>query len=202
LTDDETAPGDSGTPHTTEPLAGQAQDPVADPAAGYPAEPLAAQPQSPAATATGKQSGKLRPVITIGVIVAFLAIVLFVVRNNVAADDLKVGTCFDIPTAVSIKTVEQHPCTETHSGEVIFVGDHDGDTYPISLALDRYVEENCVPAFETYVGAAIDSSPDLGIGYFYPDRDAWDGGDKSITCYVAKSDEGPMTESVKGSASP
>jgi hypothetical protein len=170
LTDDGTAPGDAGMPH------------------------------APAPATTEKPPGKLRPVITIGVIVAFLAIVLFVVRNNVAADDLKVGTCFDIPTAASIKTVEQHPCTESHNGEVFFVGEHDGDTYPISLALDRFVDENCVPAFETYVGASIESSADLAIGYFYPDRDGWDGGDKTITCYVARSGEGPMTESLKGSA--
>ena len=133
-------------------------------------------------------------------IVAFLAIVLYLVRNNVAADDLTVGTCFDIPTATSIQTVEQHPCTESHNAEVIFVGDHDGETYPISLTLDRYVEENCVPAFEPYVGTDLESSADLALGYFYPNRDGWDSGDRTITCYVAKADESPMTESLKGSA--
>ena len=63
--------------------------------------PAPGAPADPAAT----KSGKLRPVIIIGVIVAFLAIVLFVVRNNVAADDLKVGECFIIPNGTTVMTV-------------------------------------------------------------------------------------------------
>lgn len=143
-------------------------------------------------------SGRRRPVIIIGAIVVFLAVVLFAVRNNVAADDLKVGDCLNVPNGTSIQTVEQQPCTERHTAEVIFVGEYtDGSTYPISLALDRFIDAACVPAFETYVGRAIDSDPALSIGYFYPSRDGWDSGDRKITCYVVQPDEAPMTESVK-----
>ncbi|HEX7222637.1 MAG TPA: septum formation family protein [Candidatus Limnocylindrales bacterium] len=156
------------------------------------------QPTNPAADATARKSGGRGAVIIVGVIVAFLAIVLFIVRNNVAADDLAVGDCFNIPTATSIQTVEKQPCTESHNAEVIFVGDHDGTTYPISLTLDSYIEDNCVPAFETYVGRSIDSDPELSVGYFYPSRDGWDDGDRTITCYISQPDESPMTESLKG----
>jgi hypothetical protein len=158
------------------------------------AQPSGGPPSAPAATS----SGRMRPVIVIGVIVAFLAIVLFVVRNNVAADDLKVGDCFIIPNGTTVKTVEKHPCTESHNAEVIFVGDYtDGSTYPISLSLDRFIETACVPAFETYVGRAVDSEPELSVGYFHPTRDGWDGGDRTITCYIAQPDESPMTQSLK-----
>ncbi len=150
------------------------------------------------ASETTKKSGGRGAIIIVGVIVAFLAIVLFVVRNNVDADDLAVGDCFNIPSGTSIQTVEKQPCTESHNAEVIFVGDHDGTTYPISLTLDSYIEDKCVPAFETYVGRAIDSEPELSVGYFYPSRDGWDSGDRTITCYVTEPDEGPMTESLKG----
>ena len=129
-----------------------------------------------------------------------LAIVLYVVRNSVSAADLKVGDCFDVPTGATIKTVDHHPCTESHTAEVILVADYTGTTYPISLSLDRFIEESCVPAFTSYIGREIDAVPDLSIGYFYPSRDSWDGGDRTITCYVARSDEAPMAESVKGSA--
>jgi hypothetical protein len=191
---DESAPGGAGSPHT--PANSASEGPVQPPSG----QPPSAQPPSPEAGTTGKQPGKWRaPIIIVG-IVAFLAIVLFVVRNNVAADDLKVGTCFDIPNGTSIQTVEQHPCNESHNAEVIFVGEHDGTTYPISLALDRFVEDNCAPAFETYVGTDIESSADLAMGYLYPDRDGWESGDRTITCYVGRSDESPMTESLKGSA--
>jgi hypothetical protein len=158
------------------------------------------EPTSPGAPAdpASARSGKLRPVITIGVIVAFLAIVLFVVRNNVAADDLKVGDCFNIPNGTTVKTVEKHPCTEGHNAEVIFVGEYtDGSTYPISLSLDRFIESSCAPAFETYVKRAIDSQPELSVGYFHPTRDGWDAGDRTITCYISQPDESPMTESLK-----
>jgi len=161
-----------------------------------PSEPPSAP--APADPAAGK-SGKLRPVITIGVIVAFLAIVLFVVRNNVAADDLKVGECFNIPNGTTVQTVEKHPCTESHNAEVIFIGEYtDGTTYPISLSLDRYIQSSCVPAFESYVGRAFDTDPALNVGYFHPTRDGWDSGDRTITCYISQPDESPMTKSLKG----
>jgi hypothetical protein len=154
-------------------------------------------PPTPAAAATAKPGGR-RAVIIVGLIVAFLAIVLFAVRNNVAADDLRVGDCFVIPNGTSIQTVEKLACTESHNAEVIFVGEHDGTTYPISLTLDRYIDENCVPAFEPYVGRPFESDPAMTIGYFYPSRETWDSGDRTITCYVSQPDDGPMTESVKG----
>jgi len=163
-------------------------------------EPTSGEPTSPGAPAdpAAAKSGKLRPVIIIGVIVAFLAIVLFAVRNNVAADDLKVGDCFNIPNGTTVKTVDKHPCNESHNAEVIFIGEYtDGSTYPISLSLNRFVKSSCAPAFETYVGRAIDSDPELSVGYFSPTREGWDRGDRTITCYVAQPDESPMTKSLK-----
>ena len=151
---------------------------------------------------TGKPPGSRRPVIIVGLIVAFLAVVLFVVRNNVSADDLKVGTCFNIPDGTTIQTVEQHPCTESHNGEVFFVGEYTGTSFPISISLESYIDDNCVPAFGSYVGTEFDAATELTIGYFHPNRDGWDDGDRTITCYVARSDEGAMTESLKGSGSP
>lgn len=153
--------------------------------------------QPPPAAAPAKPRGR-GAIIIVGILVAFIAIVLFVVRNNVAADDLAVGDCFIIPNGTTIQTVEKQPCTESHNAEVIFVGEYIGDSYPISLSLDSYIEESCVPAFESYVGRSVDSEPELSIGYFYPSRDSWDSGDKTITCYVSQPDESPMTESLKG----
>lgn len=172
---------------------GSADTPV-NPATVPPVPPPSKSPpgSSPAAT-----SGRMRPVIIIGVIVAFLAIVLFVVRNNVAADDLKVGNCFNIPNGTSIQTVETQPCTDSHNGEVFFVGEYTGDSYPISLSLDRYIDETCVPAFEAYVGRAVDSQPELSIGYFYPSRDGWTSGDRTVTCYLSQPDDSPMTQSLR-----
>lgn len=141
--------------------------------------------------------GRRRNFLVGGVIVVFLAIVLFAVRNNVQADDLRVGDCFNIPGGTSFQTVEKLPCTDSHTGEVIFIGEYTGDTYPIALSLDSYLNEHCVTAFETYVGRAVDSEPELSIGYVHPTHDGWDNGDKTITCYVSQPDQSPMTESLK-----
>jgi hypothetical protein len=153
----------------------------------------------PADAPPAKQPGTRRPIIIIGAIGVFLAVVLFAVRNNVGADDLEVGTCFNIPDGTTVQTVERQACTDSHTGEVFYVGDYEGTSYPISLTLDGYVDDNCLPAFESYVGTEIEAVTDLTVGYFHPSRDGWDDGDRTVTCYVARSDEAAMTQSLKGS---
>jgi hypothetical protein len=180
---DESMPGGAGSPD-------QAEFPVAQ-------DPVQPSPEPPGSSPAPAKPGRGRTIVVIGVIVVFLAVVLFVVRNNAAVDDLAVGDCFNIPDGVTISTVEKHPCTEGHNAEVVFVGEYTGDTYPISLSLDSFVEDNCVPAFESYVGRAIDSEPELSLGYFHPTRDGWDSGDKTISCYISQPDNSPMTESLK-----
>jgi Septum formation len=170
---------------------------VPDPAPAAPSGPE--PPEPPVADAPAKQPNRRRTIIVIGVIVAFLAIVLFIVRNNVSADDLKVGDCFNVPNGTSIQTVEKLPCNESHGAEVVHVGEYTGDTYPISLSLDSYIEETCIPAFNAYTGLDINATPDLSMGYFYPTRDGWDSGDRTITCYATQADDSPMTESLKAS---
>jgi len=170
----------------------------AQPHAQAPYPPTVDEAPAPWAAPETPKPGRRRTFLIIGAIVVFLAVVLFVVRNNAAADDLKVGDCFDVPTQTTIETVTKHPCNESHGAEVIFVGEYSGDTYPISLTLDSYIEASCVPAFESYVGKNINSQAELSIGYFYPSRDSWDSGDRTVTCYALQTDESPMTESVKG----
>lgn len=156
----------------------------------------------PAVPASPTRASKVPIILILGGIVVFLAVVLWLVRDNQSADDLAVGTCFDVPsTTEGISTVTKHPCTEAHDAEVFHVAEYpDGSTYPISLGIDRFIEDECVPAFATYVGTAYADSAELGIGYFYPDRDAWGSGDRTFTCYVVNADESKLTESLKGSA--
>lgn len=196
-------PGETGSPNApVEPATGAPVPPPNVP----PPPPVAPPPVEPpppmsvptvAPAAPEKGGGGKGAIIIVGGLIAFVAIVLFLVRNNVEADDLAVGDCFNIPSATSVSTVEKFPCNESHNAEVFFVGEYTGDSYPISLTLDSYVTDNCEPAFETYLGRELDEEPELSVGYFYPTREGWDDGDKTITCYVAQPDEGPMTESLK-----
>jgi hypothetical protein len=156
----------------------------------------------PAPTAPARQPGKWRLYLILGGIVVFLGIVLWAVRDNQSVGDLAAGTCFDLPSrGGDISTVTRHACTEAHDAEVFHLAEYtDGSTYPISLRLNSFVDSACVPVFATYVGKDLDSSDDLTIGYFYPSRDGWDGGDRTVTCYAVRVDDAKLTRSLKGSA--
>ena len=121
------------------------------------------QVKAPKPRPAAKKPGGRGALIIVGLLVVFLAVVLFVVRNNVAAGDLKVGDCFDIPNGTTVRTVQSRPCAQSHNAEVIFVGEYDGATYPISLSLDSYVKATCLPAFESYVGRGINTEPKLAV---------------------------------------
>lgn len=159
-------------------------------------EPPLTPPPPPA-----KQPGKLRSVISVGVLAVVLGGVLYAVRNNQSAGDLSVGTCFDVPTASDFSTVEKRDCTAAHDAEVVLVAEYtEGDTFPISLTLDRYIDNTCVPAAEAYVGRPAEEIDDLRLGLFSPTRDAWDNGKRTFTCYAQGVDGAKLTKSVKAGA--
>lgn len=155
----------------------------------------------PVAPPPAKQPSKLRTYVSMGVLVLIIGGILYAVRNNADAGSLTVGTCFDRPTAgQDFSTVEKHECTEAHDAEVIHVAEYTGDTLPISLTLDRYIDETCLPAVEAYTGKAAEDLGDYQLGLFSPNRDGWDDGERTFTCYILRADEGKMTQSMKGGA--
>ena len=85
---------------------------------------------------------------------------------------------------------------------MIDVVDYSGSGTLSRPAFDVFVVATCNPAFQAYVGIDVNADPDLSIGYFYPLADGWSSGDRGVTCYAERVDSGPMTNSVKGSASP
>lgn len=179
--------------------------PASDPAAQMPPPdmpsppPIAPPSMAPQPAAPATRAGRLRPIIAVGAIVLLLGAILWATKDNAAADDLAAGDCFNVPTSSSVSTVEKRACTESHDAEVFHVVEYDGGTtYPISLTLESYIDTTCVPAFATYVGGDLDTRVDLAIGYFYPSRDGWNDGDRTITCYIANDDETKLTKSVKG----
>lgn len=174
--------------------AGKGASPAGAPPTGGPSAP-------PAPAPLVRRGGGRRRLIIVGVLVAFLVVVGFAVKNNVAPNDLNVGDCFDVPSQVdSISTVAHHACTDAHTAEVIVVASYpDAATYPAIADFEPFAETTCNPAFAAYVGIDVDSAPDLSIGYFYPLTDGWSSGDRIVTCYVARTDDGQMTQSVKGS---
>jgi hypothetical protein len=54
-------------------------------------------------------------------IIAVIAGGAYILRDRLTANagDLKVGDCFDDPTGEQVKDVQHHPCTESHTAEVV-----------------------------------------------------------------------------------
>lgn len=159
-------------------------------------EPPPALPPVPAL-----KGGRWRSVLVLVALVGFLVVVLFTFHDNTTPIDLQVGDCFDIPTSISVQAVTHHACSEPHTAEVFLVANYTGspmDT-PLALLLDAFVTTTCDPAFATYVGKPLADAPELSIGSIYPNPDAWQRGQRTITCYVAKTDQSPVTRSLKGS---
>jgi hypothetical protein len=127
----------------------------------------------------------------------------FVLRDRITggATELQVGDCFDVPTTLTVvEEVQHHPCTETHTGEVVGVQDYpgvSGDAYPADSALTAFAEDLCVRTFRAYTGRDAINDPELTVGYFYPIPEGWKDGDRELTCYLARVDDGPMTKSFK-----
>ena len=115
-----------------------------------------------------------------------------------AAADLNVGDCFMEPDATDdISEVQHRPCGEGHDAEVFAVLNYEGDTYPIEMTLERFIDEQCLPAFATYTGEAFDTQTDLTVGWFYPTRQSWNDGDREVTCYLIRSDGQQLTLSQR-----
>ena len=95
-----------------------------------------------------RQMSRRRSIVAFGVILAFLGIVLYVVKDNTAANDLKAGDCFDIPSADTVKTVVHHACTEPHTAEVFLVVQFSGSDMqtPLTFVLENFVGTTCGPA--------------------------------------------------------
>ena len=126
----------------------------------------------------------------------------FLFRDRISgnAGDLQVGDCFDVPgVETDVSDVQHHPCTEPHTGEVVFVGDHGaakGVAFSDAL-LFEFAGSSCVSAAHTYL--ATNSYDGLDIGFFYPVQKDWDAGDREITCYLSKVDGTSMSASLKPS---
>ncbi|HXG27142.1 MAG TPA: septum formation family protein [Candidatus Binatia bacterium] len=155
-------------------------------------------PPPPPATPTATGKDRLRLGLILGGIVVFLVVALFAALNNEYADQLAIGQCFNEPSGTEdISTVEKRDCTQEHDAEVFFVGQMTGDTYPIELAFDNFVEANCLPAFEVYIGVPYADAPDHDVGWFYPNENGWEDGKRTVTCYIFRVDHAKMTQSVK-----
>jgi hypothetical protein len=117
------------------------------------------------------------------------------------AADLQLGDCFDAPTTTeTVEDVQHHPCTDAHTGEVVFVGNlpsAEGTPYPDDATLDQMIGTLCIPAFDDYTGLDFETDPTWTLGYLVPLEEDWNNGDRSVSCYATRLDDAPTTGSIK-----
>ena len=139
-----------------------------------------------------------------GIRIAIIAAIIiggFVLRDRLSsnAGDLQVGDCFEDPGQLTeVKDVQHHPCSEAHTGEVIYVGTMTGENnaYPSDDTILTFVGTNCLPAFASYTGKEYDGQV-LDVGYFHPTSEGWGKGDRGVICYAYNIDGSTTTGSVK-----
>ena len=126
---------------------------------------------------------------------------LFRDRLSGAANDLKAGDCFDVPTAQeSVSEVQHHPCGEAHTGEIVGAANFpaaSNEPYPSSDLMDSFVLDTCSRTFKSYTGRDANTDPVLTAGAFTPDASGWTKGDREVTCFLQRVDQAPMTQSFR-----
>ena len=137
-------------------------------------------------------------------IVAVIAVGGFLFRDRLSgsAGDLKVGDCFDASQATEVKDIQHHPCTESHTAEVVLVTTHPsvkGAPYPSDGDVQTYGDNTCAPAVISYVGAQANLD-NLNYGIFYPKEKDWQDGERGIICYALNLDLSPLTHSFKAAS--
>jgi hypothetical protein len=123
--------------------------------------------------------------------------------GTAAVDDLRVGDCFDDPAdlsdeVVEVADVDATPCDEPHDNEVFHAFDLPGDELPADEAIEEQVGEECIPAFDAYVGTAYEDS-ELDLFAIWPTTASWDEGDRAVTCALFAMDGSKLDESVRDS---
>ncbi len=143
------------------------------------------------------------PVLLLGL----LGIAMFATRGPrpTTAFTLQPGDCFDIPTGAQVGDIATIDCTSTHDAEV-FIADTPSTSptgsaaasgsgeasasvalsgYPGDAAIASWVSASCgASAAQAYLGADATLPPDLVVGYFFPNADAWAHGERQVTCYL------------------
>jgi hypothetical protein len=118
-----------------------------------------------------------------------------------AADELRLGDCFEEPTAMeTIESVQHRPCTDEHDNEVVFAGEHparDGAAVLTNLEFESWIDEKCLPAFRSYIGVDLYGQETLGLGSYVPADEAWADGNRKVICYAYRIDGSRMSQSVK-----
>ena len=121
--------------------------------------------------------------------------------GDIEVTDVRAGDCFDLkdPAEEEIADVEGKPCTEAHEFEMFFVGDLPQGDFPSDAVINSFLESECLPAFDAYVGMPYEQSV-LDIFPLIPSESGWDAGDHAVQCALFDPIDEELTESMRDAA--
>ncbi len=192
------------------PGADQGQNSSPDPGQAPPYQPLPPDYGGPAQSAyppaPPPKSGR-GGIVRLGILLVIVVVIvggfiLFRDRISNEVTSLQVGECFDRPAAgvTEVTDVQRQPCNEPHDAEVIAVLVHTAApsaAYPVLSGFTDFIEEKCVPVFDSYTGRSFATNTELRLGWFEPTLSGWAGGDRGFSCHVSREDGAKITGSLR-----
>lgn len=110
--------------------------------------------------------------------------------------DINVGDCLSTNADGSVTEVPLVPCAEPHESEVYHSYTIPGEEFPADDAMQTIAGEQCVPAFQTFVGKPYQESA-LEFTTLQPTSESWGQGDRELLCLVVDP-AGNVTGSLRG----
>ena len=112
---------------------------------------------------------------------------------------LAVGDCLaSDPSGEEVSEVPTIDCAQPHDSEVFHTATIDGDELPSAAEIEVVVQEECLAAFEGFVGMAYEESA-LEVTWLEPTPESWDQGDRELVCMVVDP-AGQTTGSLQGAS--
>lgn len=103
--------------------------------------------------------------------------------GDVLYSALRAGDCFDQPESDTFLVVHGIPCDAPHTFEVFRLVKLEADSYPTAAEMLDLARQNCLPAFEGYVGISFEASTWF-VNYLAPAPEAWTQGDRRMLCVL------------------
>jgi hypothetical protein len=96
--------------------------------------------------------------------------------------EISVGDCLtDSQSSGQVTDVPVVPCAEPHSSEVFHTYDVPDGDFPGEFT--QVIEEQCIPAFQEFVGLDYNSSV-LEVTTLEPSAETWADGDRELVCII------------------
>jgi hypothetical protein len=111
-----------------------------------------------------------------------------------AVFNLRPGDCVNSgPNGLDVTRLS---CTTAHDAEVFATFSLSGTSWPGSAAARQQAGDGCASRLGGYLNPAL-SGAGLAQEFVYPDREAWQAGERTVVCEVRAS-SGQLTGSVRG----